>query len=74
MKWISVKDKMPENIGCYLCYTNDDLNIVCRVNVVGWWTIAISGKFSGDMGNTVLNSKTVEREVTHWMPLPESPQ
>lgn len=69
--WNDVNVKMPETIGSYLCLTNDDLYVVCYVNQVGWWRIAINGYHGSDMGKSFIrDSKSVEREVTHWMPLP----
>ena len=73
--WISVKDKLPENIGNYLCYTNDDLIVVCHISANCWWSLIPNARYYGDMGEKiVLKSKSTEREVTHWMPLPEPPK
>jgi len=72
-KWISVKDKMPEKIGAYLCYTNDDLILTCFVAVNGWWNVIPYGRFYGDMGKIIRDSKEIDREVTHWMPFPKPP-
>lgn len=71
--WISVEDRLPESVGWYQVYTNDDFILTAKIAVNGWWTIPF-GEYYGDMGpKFVNNSKENEREVTHWMPLPNSP-
>jgi len=73
-KWVSVDDRMPENIGTYLCYTNDGQTVVCNVAVNGWWRLAINSGSYSDLGEDfVRDSEFIEREVTHWMELPQSP-
>ncbi len=72
-KWISVEDRLPENTGWYQVYTNDEFILTAKVAINGWWTIPF-GSFYGDMGPKIVrNSKEIEREVTHWMPLPSPP-
>jgi hypothetical protein len=59
MKWISVKDRLPENENEY---------IVCGINVT---TLNyINGEWFSDVFNTVIDKKL----ITHWMPLPEPPE
>lgn len=73
-EWISVEDRLPEDTGCYLCFTNDQQIMVCHVAANGWWSKVPDASCYGDMGNNVtIDSKEVEREVTHWQPLPTIP-
>ena len=66
--WISVEDRLPENIGNYLCFTNDEQCMVCHINANGWWSIVPNAQYYGDMGEkVVINSKEVDREVILWM-------
>lgn len=70
--WYLVSEKMPENIGNYLCITNDDKIMVCYVPANGWWTRVPDGQYYGDMGEKVtVDSKRVDREVVKWTYLPE---
>lgn len=73
--WNEYNKQKPFNAGLYLCYTNDEQIMVCFLSANGWWSKVPDASFYGDMGNKiVLNSKEVEREVTHWMPLPNKPK
>lgn len=66
--WISVEDRLPENIGNYICFTNDEQCMVCHINANGWWSIVPNAQYYGDMGEkVVINSKEVDREVILWM-------
>ncbi len=66
-EWISVKDRLPEKRGEYLCYFRypgidvPSLNFIC--DVICQNTYQGSGRWLSDMNN-----------VTHWMPLPEPPK
>lgn len=58
-KWISVKDRLPED-GRYLVVTQKadgyaDVN-TAAYNDMGWWTLSNFG------------------DITHWMPIPEMPK
>ena len=68
-KWISVKDRLPDDDNEYLVwpYPNKDIHILtacfnCRS---GKW---IQDYYSG------YNYEDFEPIVTHWMPLPEHPK
>lgn len=66
--WISVEDRLPENVGNYICFTNDEQCMVCHINANGWWSIVPNAQYYGDMGEkVVINSKEVDREVILWM-------
>jgi len=75
MEWNKLEYVSPENIGNYLCITNDDKIMVCFVAANGWWSKIPDAKFYGDMGDrVVINGELSDRAVTHWMPLPEAPK
>ena len=61
IKWISVKDRLPEKQMNYLVYVPP-----CYVNVVYYngfeWVV--------DVGEYCFSAY----EITHWMPLPEPPK
>lgn len=70
MEWISVKDKLPEvDVPVLIAYKgyntgevhNDGVAAVDQNGTWGWW----DGGYA---------EETVVVEVTHWMPLPESPK
>lgn len=63
MKWISVKDRLPEETGRYWCYVKEynDLGISHFQ-----WNFAFNVEEQG------FNTNETEK-VTHWMPLPDPP-
>lgn len=63
MKWISVKDKLPELGEKVLVYTTGNNMYTGWINSENTFTVV-----SGSHG--FVDSYT----VTHWMPLPEPPQ
>ncbi len=78
-RWISVKDRLPDEDGAYLCYLES--GIVCEANYDS--TIASEGEFPFGEWVTYYNSDTLGAEdnyweaydaITHWMELPESPK
>lgn len=59
-EWISVKDRLPEKRGEYLCYYKfepDSPDVICENTYQG------SGLWLSEMD-----------KVTHWMPLPQPPK
>ena len=60
VKWISVKDRLPENCIEVLVYDTD-----CGI-VIGWYDKEI-GDFAADFISPL-------DAVTHWIPLPEPPK
>ena len=62
--WISVKDRLPEKNGRYLCrYEQKVYGEVCRCTDFGIYDSDI-----GESGGWFVG------KVTHWMPLPEKPK
>ena len=63
-EWISVKDRLPENNQWALCFMKDKSFGTFRVfqwNYIDWqWNDG--------------NERWKEKDVTHWMPLPEIPK
>lgn len=72
MEWISVKDRLPEKDGQYLCYKNYVVGGYC--DLLWYGTIYDHGKkrtfyfFDPDYGDIEVSN------VTHWMELPEPPK
>lgn len=59
-EWVSVKDRLPEKLGSYLCAFKDGRVGLCRfVAWRYWWE-----------EGTMYPLPT----VTHWMPLPDHPE
>ena len=89
MKWISVKDRLPEKEGQYLCYIEAFKDIE---NCEGWYNyidlIMFDKKvinieyfeyrivhiLSTKMDFLVNTNSYISKCVTHWMPLPEPPE
>lgn len=69
--WVSVKDRLPEKIGGYLCLCDDGNQLVCTVNVLGDWTAYPGGRYYGDLAGG--GAPQNDRSVTHWQPLPAAP-
>ena len=61
-KWISVKDRLPEDI-CSVLVVLEGLNIAFNgwYNDGKWWTVGAG-------------TRPFTRKVTHWMPLPQPPK
>ncbi|MCP3682006.1 MAG: DUF551 domain-containing protein [bacterium] len=59
MKWISVKDSLPKQIGDYLIYDSE---------VIAWSFFNSDKKWAGYNGHNCFF------DATHWMPLPEPPK
>ena len=64
-EWISVKDRLPEKEGRYLCWFGKNKYLIgaeIETYVRDW----------EGFGN--VESYTVFENITHWMPLPEMPK
>lgn len=62
-KWISVKERLPENTGEVLVWPS----FYGRPSVARFWAIARSWQQTNVTGD-------VNEYVTHWMPLPDPPE
>lgn len=62
-EWISIKDRLPDVIGDYLCYDDGAGIAWAFFNSAKQWAYS---HLDGDNGYYVF--------VTHWMPLPEPPK
>ena len=63
-EWISVKERLPQATGKYLCAVKDK-----RGNL---WTIA--SDWSLEMKSWFGDYGEIKNKVTHWMPLPDPPK
>jgi len=64
--WISVKDRLPEVGGWYLCFKESAFVPGLRIDVHRW--SETREEWSGsEVGSRIVG-------VTHWMPLPEPPK
>lgn len=74
MEWISIKDRLPEKDGRYLCYRRSYVGDGSYCDILRYGTIYDSGKrrtfyfFDSDYGDVEAGN------VTHWMELPEPPE
>ncbi len=64
MKWISVKNRLPEHEGHYLTYPFK-YSFASYYHKYG----RLKGKWTND-----INRHEGEDYITHWMPLPEPPK
>ena len=60
MKWISVEDRLPDNINDVIVYMECSMQSAWYKPNVGF----ISNSFGGN----------ITHAVTHWLPLPEPPK
>ena len=62
--WISVKDRLPDKSGTYLCYQPKAASI-CALNTVRW--SEVKGWMGKEVGSRI-------EGIEYWMPLPEPPK
>ena len=65
-EWISVEERLPENIGLYLVIEKHWLDGSRGIKIAKWNTV---DWFTADR-----KSKEITPRVTHWMPLPRPPK
>ena len=64
--WISVKDRLPERSGYYLCYKPNAVVDGLKIDVHRWRSI------DGDWAGSEVGSRIIG--LTHWLPLPDQPK
>lgn len=83
--WISVKDRLPDANGDYLCYCPILLGVGRVIPLYGVYGFLLDAEqnedlsFKGEKGAVwyFYDSEygyCAKRSVTHWMPLPEPPK
>ena len=77
MEWISVEDRLPEDVGEVLvCNWNEHTDMDCTVAYYqakrDMWHASTDmlDAFNYDGGAQI----NIDQDVTHWMPLPEPPK
>lgn len=65
MNWISVKDKVPDEEGYYLCFHPTYRRNICILSF---------REFTKDSRKRFWDQGGKESKITHWMPLPELPE
>ena len=75
-KWISVKERMPDDSGDYMVLTNGTIEIAPydkEAAQEGLYPFGYEEKEMDEIGNTLIDWIEISG-VTHWMPLPEPPK
>ncbi len=78
MKWISVKDRLPEYLNdVFICNAHNN-------STFNYYTVGFYVPYSGRWGVSTemlriskydeYDTIKLDREVTHWMPLPDPPR
>lgn len=67
MEWISVKERLPENANDVLAIMQDNTIFMGRFSGKSYWKFYFSD-------NGLQYDKARERQITHWMPLPDPPK
>ncbi len=77
MKWISVKDKLPDEDGFYLVvtkweghYSRRPMEFLFQKGTKHHWWNYLFGSWKSHQTNLIIHGN----HVTHWMPLPEPPK
>ena len=78
MQWVSVKDKLPHEKGCYLCVCKGIGNMYMQtMRFIPRGTIIEDAMvpyiLQDDLWTVWMGSTTQIHGVTHWMSLPEMP-
>jgi len=67
MEWISVNDRLPEQVSFVLCYPNTKICLFGKLGDFGKERMFTSYNIDMEYWDN-------EASITHWMPLPEPPK
>ena len=73
MKWISVNDRLPEYSEQVLIPLLADMKVVNNA-LRGYSDIVIGFRQCTDVNGEKWSTGSVNKGITHWMPLPELPE
>ena len=71
--WISVKDRLPENDGKYMVWYRGELDI-CEFDAESQTFGYTYDDYDEMYSHLVYWDDSMDKKVTHWMPLPEPPK
>ena len=73
-EWISVKDRLPEEMGWYICQMEPEPDMGTRIDIV-FYAIKKYGSMACETGwGEPALCGWANKIVTHWMPLPQPPK
>ena len=72
-KWISVKDRLPEDDGKYMVWYKGELDI-CEFDVESQTFGYTYDDYDEMYSHLVCWDDGMDKDITHWMPLPELPK
>ena len=72
-RWIPVEERLPEESGRYLVWLRKDNGLLwgTTVHIARWYAGTRNFSFSV---NSEITEKSTDLAVTHWMPLPVTPE
>ena len=76
MKWICVKDKLPEELQTVWAYNNETKFVALAFLTYydGWLWAVSNGTIYSEDGKIIIECELDDDyDFTHWMPLPELP-
>lgn len=73
VKWISVKDRLPEDDGKYMVWYKGELDI-CEFDVESQTFGYTYDDYDEMYSHLVCWDDGMDKDITHWMPLPEPPK
>lgn len=72
-RWISVKDRLPEDDGKYMVWYKGELDI-CEFDVESQTFGYTYDDYDEMYSHLVCWDDGMDKDITHWMPLPEPPK